>query len=287
MRLRVRLLVAGAALVAVLLAAGAVAVPYQFGNFVWADTTWSGEVHLTGDTVVAPWATLTIKPGTHVWVAAGHDAHPAHLDKEVPPDGFNNDDPSRLRPYADTHVHLIVAGRLLAVGTAEAPITFNSTAAQPTYADWTGLTLQGAGSRVEHVVLDWSRQGLAVSSSSPDIRVANTTVRHALWGCFSLQRSNGWFEDDVALDCGHEGFDINGHPHVLRGMVRASHVGFALLGGAPELRGNVVGEPIVPMGGATPDESGTVVDPALACQPPMAWRFESYVIPCQGQPYFL
>lgn len=92
------------------------------------DTTWSGDVLLTGDVTVLSTVTLSIAPGTTVHFAAQSDdtgggAH-ANLSE------------------------LIVLGSLAAAGTEAAPIIFKSDAVIPAAGDWGGIRAvrtRGAG----------------------------------------------------------------------------------------------------------------------------------------------
>lgn len=73
------------------------------------DMTWSGEVHLAGDVTLGPGAHLTIRPGSTI--------------RFLPPAGF----PGELTDHPHfPGSELIVRGRLTAIGTSAAPITFQA-----------------------------------------------------------------------------------------------------------------------------------------------------------------
>ncbi|MCM2265171.1 MAG: PQQ-binding-like beta-propeller repeat protein [Desulfuromonadales bacterium] len=89
------------------------AVQRYHGELLTNDTVWSGQVLIDGSVRIAKSATLTIAPGSDV-AFVRHDA-----------DGDGLGDGT-----------LIVEGRLVAVGTREAPIVFRSAAADPQPGDW-------------------------------------------------------------------------------------------------------------------------------------------------------
>ena len=169
---------------------------------------WSGDVVVVGDVTIL--SALEIAPGTRIAIAAGKDEAPSRFDIEIHADGFNDDDPTRLKSYADTHISIFIVGSLTAKGTEEHPIIFTSDSDKPHYADWAGLNLVGNASVLDYVVVEYSRNGIAVPSANENMVVRNSIVRHAMWGCFSVDGSNGLFENNLAQDCGHEGFDVGG-----------------------------------------------------------------------------
>lgn len=80
------------------------------------DTFWRGEVLVEGVVAVAPQATLSVEPGTVV----------------------------RFRRKGAQAPLLVVQGRLVAVGTKEAPVQFTSNFADPVPGDWQGIMFLGS-----------------------------------------------------------------------------------------------------------------------------------------------
>ncbi len=141
---------------AVLLAAAVLALPFAGGAAgdppssaagdtpsISADTTWSGEVLLRQNVVVASGAVLRILPGTAVRIAPGKG------------------------------VGITVLGRLRAEGTAKAPVVFAPAARGGGRAAWDGIRL-GPASPGEHVLsgfrIEGAREGIAVTETSARIR---------------------------------------------------------------------------------------------------------------------
>ncbi len=86
-------------------------------------TVWQGEVHIRGDLEVPVDAALQIRPGTEVIFHPGGDA-----------------DRRREHPHFPGS-ELIVSGRLVAEGTAEAPIRFRSIDPDAPAGSWGGINL--------------------------------------------------------------------------------------------------------------------------------------------------
>lgn len=116
---------------------------------------WSGEINVIGDIFVAPWATLTIRPGTTVIVSANRDVY--NLWGWQSCDGIKNYDMligikkednyncgvHLNEPYRDEkhHITIIILGTLKAVGTEENRIVFKSDSPEPTIYDWNTLLI--------------------------------------------------------------------------------------------------------------------------------------------------
>ncbi|CAB1075355.1 hypothetical protein D1AOALGA4SA_3175, partial [Olavius algarvensis Delta 1 endosymbiont] len=84
-----------------------------------SNETWSGDVFITGDVTVPSGITLIVEPGTSVQFIALYD------------DQGGGADASRSE--------LIVAGSLIAEGTADNRIVFTSSSAEPAAGDWYGI----------------------------------------------------------------------------------------------------------------------------------------------------
>jgi len=128
------------------------------GGAIHADTTWQGEILVTGSVFVPSGVTLTILPGTTV--------------RFTPYRGYT--DPSG-------RLSMRVEGTLKAVGTATAPIWFTSAADDPMNGDWSMLRLVDASpaSEIRFAILEFAQQGLNLWNSSPAI--ADVIVRWNNW----------------------------------------------------------------------------------------------------------
>lgn len=198
--------------------------------------TWGGQVLVTGDLQVT--GDLTVLAGTVVRVVVGDDQHQG---REIPPDGFNDNDPTRLAAYATSHTQIVVNGKITAVGSPDRPILFTTASRQPKLADWQGLNFSGDGSLLQYVVVEWSRNGVTPNGTQPHSVIRDSIVRHAMWGCVSAGTSGMQVLSNDVSDCGHEGVDVQGGDAVVRGnAIHDSHAGVVVLGGSPVIDGNVI-----------------------------------------------
>ena len=244
---------------------------------------WSGNVHITGDVVILD--ELNIEPGTTITFAAHTDQAPSPFDIEIKADGFNDDDPTRLKSYANTHSSIFFVGSLQAKGSKDNPIIFTSDAKNPHYADWGGINLVGKASQLENVVVEYSRNGISIPSDDPEMVIRDSTIRHAMWGCFSIDGSNGLFENNLAEDCGHEGFDVGGSATVRNNKVIDSHASVVVLHGSPTLSNNIFQDEVHSFEGVFPILQDNIIDDSLKCNEEKRWSYENYHIPCFGEPY--
>jgi parallel beta-helix repeat protein len=179
-------------------------------------------VNVTGDVFVLPGATLTITPGTIIRVSPVDRASAPGF--EVLADGFNDDDPTRLKEYDETHVS--ITGKIIALGTKENPIVFTSAAENPRIADWAQLNLED-GSRLDYVIVEYLR---TASTNGDDVEITNSVFRHAMWGGISLGDKNPKIINNTIHDCGHEGLDVHGGaPYIANNLVYDCNTGIVVI----------------------------------------------------------
>ena len=127
--------------------AKAASLDYVKGE-IRTDTTWSGEVTITGQTVVKKGATLTVLPGTTVrflWIDEDGDA------------------------IGDSELN--VEGRIVAVGEKNRVITFTSGRPEPKMKDWTFIMIStNKDSLLEYCTVEYAFSGAQVHYSSATIR---------------------------------------------------------------------------------------------------------------------
>ena len=113
------------------------------------DTTWSGEVHIEQPVLVARGATLRIQPGTLIRF------------KRIDSDGDGIGD-GEIR----------VTGRLVAKGTADRPIRFESAEKEPAAGDWSYLLLFTSGHEnvIENCLVSHAFTGVQAHFSKAVIR---------------------------------------------------------------------------------------------------------------------
>ena len=159
-----------------------------------ADETWSGIIHLTGDTQVDPGTTLTVEPGTWILVAARSDDQVSGEWSEV--DLFNPKDPPI--PGAE-RTELRIHGGFLVRGTREQPVLITSDALEPLNDDWDGLLLapENTGEvEISRAIVEYGRY---IGIGSADVAIRQSILRNMM-GCVVIGGSMCDVLERVPLD---------------------------------------------------------------------------------------
>lgn len=175
----------------------------KVGGFYIRSQKWSGTIVVTRDVNIAPWATLTIAPGTKVLFEKGNDVSGTPWTKYADEFIKTNDDPTGREGYGDSHYHIF--GRLKAVGTKEQPIIFTSAQAKPEYADWDQIIALG-GSIFEYVEVAYAHNGINVEGGGVVIR--NSKIHDSLWSCVDIFSSGNVVEYNEIYHCWHQAVGI-------------------------------------------------------------------------------
>ncbi len=191
---------------------------------------------VTGDVEV--FGNLTVTEGTIIRFEVGDDQKSGD---EVPADGYNTNDPTRLLSYSKTHAGIFVLRKLIANGTESRPITFTSAAPNPEYADWESVVFRGDGSLIQNVIVEYSRNGLNPVGNQTHSVIRDSIVRHTFWGAISSGHSQIQILHNHLYDCGHEGIDIQeGAQIVGDNLIEDCHAGIVILGGSPVVENNTI-----------------------------------------------
>uniref|UniRef100_A0A831U1X0 DUF1565 domain-containing protein n=1 Tax=Geobacter metallireducens TaxID=28232 RepID=A0A831U1X0_GEOME len=175
------------------------------------DTVWRGEVFVEGGITVAPQTTLTVEPGTVVRfrrTVAGEGAGPL----------------------------LLVQGRLVARGSAEAPVRFTSSFSDPRAGEWQGIVF--LGSEKKNLLEQCRVEGAAVGI---DASFSTVTLKEvSLADCGTGAR----FQDSIVTVSGGSasgcavGMDFADSESDIRGItVRGNGRGMTVRGGSLFLEG--------------------------------------------------
>jgi len=249
-----------------------------FGNQIWG-----GEIIITGDTEIL--GNLTVLPGSVVKFVVGDDRRQGD---EVEKDGFNDNDPTRLKSYTTTHASLFVLRKLIAQGTKDKKIVFTSNAEKPYLADWEAVVWQGNGSIIDNVIVEYTRNGLNPIDKQPNSVIQNSISRHAMWGAISAANSNIKIVNNHLSDAGHEGIDLkfNGNQEVANNIIEDCHTGIASIAGSQLIENNTItncgdGVYIDPKSNAKSINNTFVSAPAGSVR---EWRYGNYAIPIFGNP---
>ncbi len=244
---------------------------------------WSGEIYVTGDIAII--GNLTVMPGTTVKFMVGDDRR---RGDEVPADGFNDKDPTRLKSYTTSHSGLFVSGKLIAKGTPAGPVIFTSAAQQPDLADWEAIVFRGNGSIVDNITVEYTRNGINPIGKQPNSVIQNTISRHTMWGAISSANSNIRIVNNYLSDAGHEGIDLkyNGDQEVANNIIDDCHTGIASMAGSQLIKDNSItncGDGVY----IDPKSSATAVGNSFVSAPEESrrvWRYGDYEIPVFDYP---
>lgn len=242
-----------------------------------------GVITVTGDTEIL--GNLTVLPGTIVKFMVGDDQR---RGDEVKKDGFNDNDPTRLKAYTATHAGLFILKKFIARGTKDRKIVFTSASEKPYLADWEAVVWQGDGSIVNNVIVEYTRNGLNPIGKQPNSVIQNSISRHAMWGTISAANSNIKIVNNHLSDAGHEGIDLkfNGSQEVSGNIIDDCHTGIASIAGSQIIKNNTItncgdGVYIDPKSHATSIGNTFVSAPEDSQR---VWRYNNYVIPIFGYP---
>ena len=239
---------------------------------------WSEEILITGDTEIL--GSLTVLPDTIVKFVVGDDRE---LGDEVEKDGFNDNDPTRLKSYTTMHSSLFILRKLIAQGTKAKKIIFTSAADKPYLADWEAIVFQGDGSILDNVVVEYTRNGINPIGKQPNSVIQNSISRHVMWGAISAANSNIKIINNHLSDAGHEGIDLkfNGNQEVSGNIIEDCHTGIASIAGSQLIKNNIItncgdGVYIDPKSSAISIGNTFVSAPENSMR---EWRYGNYVIP--------
>jgi parallel beta-helix repeat protein len=205
------------------------------------DEIWQGGVHITGDILVAQGITLTIRPGTTVYVAANQDAEnlmddPFDRRTGIDQEGHFDQGVNRGEPFRDEdhHISILILGRLNAIGTPEQGITITSDNNAPTIYDWNKLSI--AEGRIAYALIEYYRT-LDLGNNA---EITHSELRH-IGECGVCANSSGLVEENHIWDAGHELIDM----HHSSPTIRDNQLGpypkrsaIIIDGGSPLITGN-------------------------------------------------
>lgn len=207
----------------------------QISGIILRNQTWRGEVFISGDIYVAPWAQIEIEPGTIVKISSQDDEEAGPVPAQTSGLQISGKDPTASRAYARSHVH--INGRIQARGTISDPIQFVSAAAEPGYADWQGLTVQN-NSVLQNTKVTHAQTGIITSGN---VNLERVAVSEMLWDCLRVRRGQATVQDSEFSRCWQRGIAIldDSNPVLSANKISNSQVGLAVLeNSAPRVTGN-------------------------------------------------
>jgi hypothetical protein len=220
-------------------------------GFIRWDETWKGEIHITGDIIVEKGCTLTIEPGTKVFIAANQDA--ANLCSYQPdmrqgirealpgpkPDyeGIHPGEPFRDEGH---HISIIIDGTLDAVGTPENMIYITSDSPNPGIWDWNFFRF--ANGKLSYCTMEYYR----ILNSGDGTEISHNILRHVGECAIGLTDTSPLIEYNDISYAGHELIDAENN---CKSTIRSNHLGpnpklfgICIYGGSPEIINNTIEE---------------------------------------------
>jgi hypothetical protein len=178
------------------------------GRITWNET-WRDEIHIDGDILVEKGFTLTIDPGTKVYIAANQDVanlvtNTYELQQGIreiilgPNPDYQGVHPGE--PFRDEghHITIRILGTLHAVGTPEKMITITSDSPDPGIYDWNHFWF--ANGILSYCIVEYYR----VLRAENGTEVSHNILRHAGECAIGVPNSNALIEYNEIFDAGHE-----------------------------------------------------------------------------------
>ena len=133
---------------------------------------WEGVILITGDLHVSKEATLMIKPGTIIFIAANSDDQHSgmllDIDPVNPHEFFGKD-------YEFSHIRIRIDGTLMCIGTPDNPIIITSNSTKPTLWDWEDILIRNG--TIQYTIIEYG-WGIGVESSS--VIISHCVIRKML-----------------------------------------------------------------------------------------------------------
>lgn len=164
---------------------------------------WSGVITIAGDTVFAPWATLTIQPGTRVQFEKNADIPNTDWTKFADAYIKDHNDPTGRVGYGKSHFFLY--GKIIATGTSNLPIQFTSAQNVPEYADWEQVIAR-SGSVFEYIDLAYAHNGLNIDGDNVVVR--NSKIHNSLWSCVDVYGTGTLVAENEIFYCWHQAVGV-------------------------------------------------------------------------------
>lgn len=150
------------------------------GGTLSADLVLDGHYLLSADLQVPAGITLTIKPGTIIFIEAS--------------------DSTKIDPeFLSREVEVLVRGNLYAIGTPSRPIVFKPRSDDRRAILWSGLQLLGSEQvELEHLRIEQAEAGLLCINASPQVK--SLQVVRSRYGVLVQQQSAPFISNSSLLD---------------------------------------------------------------------------------------
>lgn len=156
----------------------------EIGGTLAADTVLAGNYQLVADLQVPAGVTLTIKPGTTIYIQPS--------------------DSTKIDPeFLSREVEILVRGSLIAIGSEVQPIVFKPVTNDPEAIVWSGLLLvESERVQLEHLLIEQAEVGVHCIAASP--RIHSLHIQRCRYGILLQQQSAPQIKDSL-LTAGEAG----------------------------------------------------------------------------------
>jgi hypothetical protein len=222
-----------------------------------SDETWSGEVHVSGDITLTEGVTLTIEPGTMVYLASNSDDQQngrEHFDEYI----SEHDDPVGSAEWDQNAITIDGRGGVLhVVGTADEPIVFQPEGSSTSSAQWDGIYIERGTIQYAKVLYAGRTAIQPLGNLGEEIEIAHNEVRYFHWAGIDSHTQNVWIHHNIVEGGGHQAITAASGNVVEHNIVLNSQSGVTVQANGTLIRNNIFINCVrgVQIGGLTPSGS--------------------------------
>lgn len=215
-------------------------INFTTSGIIANDEIWRDEIHITGDIEFANEATLTIEPGTIIYIASNSD------DRQANDTGGCFDEITCK--YGDPTLNVgwganatSIDGRggeIIAVGTADKPIVFQPEGGSTSTSQWAGLYIEKGSLKYSKLLYG---NGLQVLGQSGDVEISFNEIRYCLIDCFGVFKEDVWIHHNIIEGGGHQAMGIQSNNILIEhNIVLHGNLGINIEGDGPNGATNVI-----------------------------------------------
>ncbi len=253
------------------------------------DTTWSGEVHVSGDITLSSGVILTVEPGTTVYLAPNQDdMHRGSAQSDSYIDDHN--DPVGSAEWDQNAITIDGRGGTInAIGAADNPIVFRPEGDSASSAQWDGIYIEKGAIRYAKVLYA-GRTAIQIVSQKNDgspkdqVEIAYNEVRFYHWAGIDSHTYNVWIHHNIVEGGGHQAMTVGSGSIAEYNFLTHCQNAMFILGVDVIVRNNIavdcarglqISSPRIPAGSAISITNNTVVQMQ---GPPDGWYYQGKLI---------
>lgn len=176
-------------------------------GLITKDETWSGEIHLTGDIFLATGVTLTIEPGTIVYVASNSDDQQSGTGQGMDDYITSHNDPVGTEEWDKNAIWIDGRNGILNfVGTEEEPIVFRPEGDSTSSGQWSGIFIERGTIKYTEIWHGGRNSILATGfiEGREQIEIAYNKVINPYWCGICALTNNLWIHHNIVGGGAHQ-----------------------------------------------------------------------------------